>query len=95
MAAYLVAHVDVHDPAAYAEYAKLSEAAVRQYGGKYLVRGGAKEQLEGEPFPNRVVVVEFESMEQARKWYTSEEYAPAIKMRQACSTGRLVLVEGA
>ena len=94
MAAYLIAEVDVNDPVTYEEYRKLVEVTLKQYNGTYRVRGGATELLEGEPAPKRLVVVEFDSIEQARAWYTSTEYAPALKLRQASSTGRLILVDG-
>jgi uncharacterized protein (DUF1330 family) len=94
MAAYLIAEVGVTDPTAYEEYRKLVEKTLEQYGGKYRVRGGAVTLLEGEPAPKRIVVVEFDSVEQAHAWYNSTEYAPALKIRQASSTGRLLLVEG-
>jgi len=94
MAAYLIAEVDVTDPIAYEEYRKLVEKTLEQYGGTYRVRGGAVTLLEGEPSPKRLVVVEFDSAEQARAWYDSEEYKRPKAIRQASSTGRLLLVEG-
>ena len=94
MAAYLIAEVDVTDPVTYEDYRKLVEVTLKQYKGTYRVRGGSVTLLEGEPAPKRLVVVEFDSIEQARAWYDSEEYAPALKLRQASSTGRLLLVEG-
>jgi uncharacterized protein (DUF1330 family) len=94
MAAYFIAEIDVTDPTTYEQYRRLVEPTLVQYGGTYLARGGATTLFEGEPAPKRMVVVEFESVEQARAWYDSEEYAPAKAVRQASSTGRLLVIEG-
>ena len=69
-------------------------AVVSKYGGKFLVRGGRVESLEGGWAPKRVVALEFPSVEQAQKWYRSEEYGPLIALRQKASRGKLILVEG-
>jgi uncharacterized protein (DUF1330 family) len=95
MAAYVIAEIEVTDPAAYEDYRKQVPAVVSKYGGKFLVRGGRIEALEGGWSPKRLVVLEFQSMEQAQKWYRSSEYAPLIKLRQKASRGKLVMVEGA
>jgi len=95
MSAYVIAEIDVLDPAAYEDYRKQVLAVVTQYGGKFVVRGGKIEPKEGGWRPKRLVVVEFPSMAQAQKWYDSPEYAPLIKLRQKASRGRLVIVEGA
>ena len=81
MAAYVVAEVEVTDPAVYEDYRKMVPATVAQYGGRFLVRGGAVETKEGGWQPKRFVVLEFASMDQARKWYHSPEYAPALALR--------------
>lgn len=94
MPAYLIAEVEVTDPAAYEGYKKLTPAAIAAYGGKFIVRGGAVDSKEGGWAPSRLVVVEFASMEQARKFYDSPEYAPALAIRKAASKSRLVLAEG-
>jgi uncharacterized protein (DUF1330 family) len=94
MPAYLIAEVEVTDPAAYEGYKKLTPAAIAAYGGKFLVRGGAIDGKEGGWNPTRLVVVEFASMEQARKFYDSPEYAPALAIRKAASRSRLILAEG-
>ena len=94
MPAYLIAEVEVTDPAAYEGYKKLTPAAIAAYGGKFIVRGGAVESKEGGWAPSRLVVVEFASMEQARRFYDSPEYAPALAIRKAASKSRLVLAEG-
>ena len=69
-------------------------SVVKQYGGKYLVRGGAHEVLEGDWNPTRLVLFEFPDMDSARQIIASDEYAPLRKLRQACSTGHIVIVEG-
>jgi uncharacterized protein (DUF1330 family) len=95
MAAYVVAEVEVTDPVAYEEYRKLVPSTIARYGGKYLVRGGAVEVKEGGWQPKRLVVLEFSSMDQARKWYLSPEYAPALAIRLKAARSKVVLVEGA
>ena len=95
MAAYVIGEIEVTDPAAYEDYRKQVLAVVTQYGGRFLVRGGKVEPLEGGWSPKRVVTVEFPSMEQARKWYQSAEYGPLIALRQKASRGKMILVEGA
>lgn len=95
MPAYILADVEVTDPAGYEPYRPLAAASIARFGGRFLVRGGAAELLEGSPAPNRTVVIEFPDIETARRWYRSEEYQSALKIRQAASRGRLILVEGA
>lgn len=95
MSAYVVAEVEVTDPAVYEEYRKLVPATIAKYGGKYLVRGGAVETKEGTWQPKRLVVLEFSSMDQARKWYHSPEYAPALALRTKAARSKVLLVEGA
>ena len=95
MAAYVVAEVEVTDPVAYEEYRKLVPSTIARYGGKYLVRGGAVEVKEGGWQPKRLVVLEFSSMDQARRWYQSPEYAPALAIRLKAARSKVVLVEGA
>lgn len=95
MAGYVIAEVEVTDPATYEDYRKQVPATVAQYGGKFLVRGGATETKEGGWQPKRLVILEFPSMEQARKWYHSPEYAPALALRLKAARSRVLLVEGA
>ncbi len=94
MAAYVIADVDVHDAATFEEYRKLVPPTIAQYGGKYLVRGGAMESKEGDWKPKRIVVLEFPTLDQARKWYHSNEYAPALALRLKAAKNRMILVEG-
>lgn len=91
---YLIAEAKVSDPAAYESYKQLAQEAIAKFGGRYLVRGGAVEVLEGDWSPSRVVVVQFASVEQAKRWYNSAEYAEPLAMRKAASRGNLILVEG-
>jgi uncharacterized protein (DUF1330 family) len=95
MSAYVIAEIEVTDPAAYEEYRKQVLAVVEKYKGKFIVRGGKVDPKEGGWTPQRLVVVEFPSMAQAQKWYDSPDYAPLIKLRQKASKGKLILVEGA
>jgi uncharacterized protein (DUF1330 family) len=94
MSAYVIAEIDITDPAAYEDYRKQVPGVIAKYGGKYLVRGGKVEPMEGGWSPKRLAVVEFPSMDQALKFYRSSEYAPLIKIRQKASKGRLIIVEG-
>ena len=94
MAAYVIAHIDVKDPVRYEDYKKMSPVSIGKYGGRFIARGGAVEVLEGTWEPKRLVLVEFPSVDAARQWYESEDYAPAKALRQATSTGDLVMVEG-
>jgi uncharacterized protein (DUF1330 family) len=95
MAGYVIADVDVHDPEGYEEYRRLVPATLERYGGRFLIRGGKTEQLEGDWQPKRLVVLEFPSAEQARRWWESEEYREAKELRQRLATSSLLLVEGA
>ena len=94
MSAYVIAEIEITDPVAYEEYRKQVPAVIAKYGGRYAVRGGKVEPLEGGWSPKRLAVLEFPTLEQALKWYRSPEYAPLLKLRQKASRGRLVLVEG-
>jgi uncharacterized protein (DUF1330 family) len=94
MPAYLISTIEVHDPRGYEEYKKLVPPLLAQYGGRFVVRGGAIEYKEGNWRPKRVVVVEFESMDKARTFYDSPEYAQAKRVRQQTSVGSVLFVEG-
>ena len=95
MSAYVIAEVEITDPAVYEEYRRLVPATIAKYGGKYLVRGGAVETKEGGWTPKRLAVLEFASMDQAKKWYHSPEYAPVLALRLKAARSKLLLVEGA
>tara|TARA_B100001971_G_scaffold177338_1_gene171744 strand:- start:130 stop:417 length:288 start_codon:yes stop_codon:yes gene_type:complete len=94
MAAYAIADVEVTDPAKFQEYGNQVPATVEEYGGKYLVRGGAIEKAEGNWAPNRMVVIEFESMEQLKKWYHSQEYSGPMQLRHQSANTNVLFVEG-
>jgi uncharacterized protein (DUF1330 family) len=94
MAAYLIVNVDVKDPAGYEGYKQAAPATIAQFGGRYLVRGGTHETLEGSWHPTRLVVLEFPSLEAAKRWYESEEYQKIKPLRLQSAVGDLVLVEG-
>lgn len=94
MAAYVVANIEVFDPAGYEEYKNGIAATVSQYGGRFLTRGGATEVLEGEWAPKRLVMIEFPSMAQLKQWYHSAENRPFIAIRNRCAKSSLVAVEG-
>ena len=94
MAAYVIAHIDVKDPVRYENYKKMSPISIEKFGGRFIARGGNVEVLEGAWQPKRLVLLEFPSVEAARQWYASDDYAPARELRQATSTGDLVVLEG-
>jgi uncharacterized protein (DUF1330 family) len=94
MAAYIIADVDIKDPAGFEEYRKLVPATVEKYGGTFRVRGGRSETLEGTWPVKRLVVIEFPTAEQARRWYDSPEYREPKAMRFKTATANLILVEG-
>ncbi|MEO8077248.1 MAG: DUF1330 domain-containing protein [Acidobacteriota bacterium] len=94
MAAYVIVHVEVTNPAEYEQYKKMSPTSIEAYGGRFLARGGATEVLEGHWQPKRLVLLEFPSAEVARTWWASPEYAPAKALRDATANSELVLIEG-
>ena len=94
MAAYVIANVEVTDPAGFEDYRKRVPATIAAYGGRYLVRGGPTETREGSWSPNRLIVLEFESLARARAWLDSPEYRPLIALRQRTANTDLVLAEG-
>jgi uncharacterized protein (DUF1330 family) len=94
MSACVIVEIDILDPAGYEEYKKLAGATVEKYGGKYIVRGGATEVLEGDWNPKRIVVLEFESMQRAKEWLNCEEYREPRKMRHRTAKTNMIVVEG-
>ena len=91
---YLIAEPSVSDPATYEIYKSMAQAAIAQYGGRYLVRGGEVAVLEGERTPSRMVVVEFDSPEAARRFYDSPEYKAAREVRQSAACMNMLVVSG-
>ena len=94
MPAYLIVDLTVTDPGAFEEYRRQVPATLQRYGGRYLVRGGAHERLEGDWKPNRIVVIEFPTKDAARQWYDCEEYRGPKALRQRAAVTNLILVEG-
>jgi uncharacterized protein (DUF1330 family) len=94
MPASCIVDIDVTDPTVFEAYRKAVPATVEKYGGKFLVRGGRMEIVEGSWRPKRVVVTEFPSLEQAKRWYDSEEYRALTALRLRTSKGNVILVEG-
>jgi uncharacterized protein (DUF1330 family) len=94
MAAYLFAEINVTDTATFDAYRQKVGPLVEKFGGKYLVRGGGYEKVEGDWSPQRLVVIEFEDLERAKAFYFSEEYKPVMAIRKSASTGNVLLVEG-
>ena len=94
MSAYVIVEIDILDPAGYEEYKTLAGATVETYGGKYIVRGGATEVLEGDWNPKRIVVLQFESMQRAKEWLNCEEYREPRKMRHRTAKTNMIVVDG-
>ena len=94
MSAYVVVEVEVHDKDRYETYKQMVLPSLAAYGGRFIVRGGEVETLEGEWSPTRLVIVEFPSAERAKAWWGSEEYAEAKALRQATARSRMIVVAG-
>ena len=92
--AYVIVDINVTDPVQYEQYRALAGPAVEAGGGRFIVRGGATEVLEGDRVPNRVVILEFPSMDAARAWYDSSLYVEARAAREGAATGSFIAVEG-
>jgi uncharacterized protein (DUF1330 family) len=95
MKAYIIVDVDITDPVRYEDYKKLTPGSLIPYEGKFVVRGGKTETLEGSWVPGRIVVLEFPSVEKAKGWWSSEGYAAAKALRQSASVTDMIVVEGA
>lgn len=94
MAAYIIVDVKITDPRRYEDYKKLTPGSLIAYEGKFIVRGGTAEPLEGDWSPGRMVVIEFPTSQKAKEWWSSDGYAPAKAIRQAASITQMILVEG-
>ena len=94
MKAYIIVDVKITDPSRYEDYKKLTPGSLIPFDGKFIVRGGQTETLEGEWNPGRIVVLEFPSMEKAKAWWSSAGYAPAKAIRQSASDTKMIVVEG-
>src|SRR5207249_11700599 len=93
MSAYIIADVEITNPARYAEYVKIVPETIFRHGGRFVVRGGTTETLEGSWSPKRIVVLEFPSLERAKEWWASEDYRAAKLLRQSASIGSLIVVQ--
>jgi uncharacterized protein (DUF1330 family) len=94
MPAYIIVDIDITDPTGYEEYKKLASDTILKHGGKYITRGGTTEVIEGDWKPNRIVILQFDSMEHAKEWLNCEEYREPRKLRQRTSRSNMILVEG-
>ena len=94
MAAYIIVSIKVQDPVRYEAYKSMVPPSLGAYGGKFIVRGGKLETLEGGWSPERFVIIEFPSTDQAKAWWGSTEYAEAKALRQATSASEMIVVEG-
>lgn len=94
MSGIIIVDIEVLDPVRYEDYKRLASAAIAAYGGRYVVRGGKSDVISGGWKPGRLVVLEFDSVEQAKKWSASPEYAEAKKVRDTCARANMVVVEG-
>lgn len=94
MPAYVIVDIEVRDPVTYEQYKAAASATLAPYGGRYLVRGGRVETLEGNWTPRRFVVLEFPSFERAKAWWSSSEYAAAKAIRHASAASEMIVAEG-
>ncbi len=94
MPAYLIVEIEVQDPVGYEDYKKQAAATVFKYGGKYIVRGGKTEVLEGDWQPKRLVILEFASIDRAKEWLHCEEYREPRKLRHKTAKTNMIAVEG-
>ncbi len=94
MAGYIIARVNVTDPEKYKDYTAVTPGLLAKHGGRFIVRGGETATLEGPEETGRIVVIEFESLEQAKAMYQSEEYQAAKKLRAGAATAQFIAVAG-
>jgi uncharacterized protein (DUF1330 family) len=94
MPAYIIVDVAIHNALEYEEYKKLTPASIAAYEGKFIVRGTPTETLEGDWLPGRFVILEFPSLEKAKAWWASPEYAAAKAIRQQTANTNMIVVDG-
>jgi uncharacterized protein (DUF1330 family) len=94
MTAYVIAQIEVTDPAQFEDYRRQVPATLALYGGRYVVRGGEHETLEGAWQPQRIVILEFPDRERAKAWWSSQEYAPIKRLRQGAARTELIVIDG-
>ena len=94
MPAYIIVEVTIHDPVEYEEYKKLTPVSIAAFGGRFVVRGAKTETLEGDWDPERIVILEFPTVERAKQWWNSEEYERAKNIRHRTASTKMIVVEG-
>jgi uncharacterized protein (DUF1330 family) len=94
MPTYIVGDIHVTDPAAYEAHVSRALATIARFGGRVIAGGGKIDLLEGDPIPERIFIIEFPNAEAARRWYQSDDYQEALKVRLSASHGRVFLIEG-
>jgi uncharacterized protein (DUF1330 family) len=94
MSAFIIVDINIKDPVRYEDYKKLTLATLAPFEGRFVVRGGPVEVLEGSWMPGRFVMLEFPTREKAKAWWSSDTYAEAKAIRQSCSNADMILVEG-
>ncbi len=95
MPAYVLVELSIYDPELYEEYKQLTPDTIKAFGGRFVVRGGTSEHLEGDWNPERIVLLEFPSVDRAREWWHSEEYTRARLIRQRAAETRMIILQGA
>ena len=93
MPALVIVEITIHDPVAYEGYKLLTPAAIAAYNGRFVVRGAPTESLEGNWNPERIVVLQFPSVERAKEWWHSPQYAEAKAIRQKAATTKMLVVQ--
>jgi uncharacterized protein (DUF1330 family) len=91
---YVVGDIHITDPAAYEAHVPRALATIARFGGRVIAGGGKIDLLEGDPIPERIFIIEFPNADAARRWYQSEDYQEALKVRVSASHGRVFLIEG-
>ena len=94
MAAYVVSMMSIHDPETYKKYTDKTPPIVKSYGGKFLARGGKITTIEGDPYKDRMVILEFPSGQAVLDWMADKEYQEAKVFRHASSEASILLIEG-
>jgi uncharacterized protein (DUF1330 family) len=95
MPTYIVGDIHITDPAAYDAHVPRALATIARFGGRVIAGGDSKvDLLEGDPIPERFFIIEFPTADAARRWYRSDDYQEALKVRQSTSHGRVLLIEG-
>lgn len=94
MPAFVIVEIAIHDHEKYEDYKKLTPAAVAAFDGRFVVRGAQTESLEGDWNPERIVVLEFPSVDRAKEWWNSEIYTVAKNIRQSAASTKMIVVEG-